>query len=148
MTRILAVTLNALGFGEMTVPGAKLRPSYEEPFIGNKLTSDEARFMAMQASSKTRPDLYIGAPTIGWIYQSLQAIDEIKNAPASAFADTRLLFCVAMGDKVVAAEATLLRARSLPQAKIVRLEGSEHEALMEKDGIRAEFWKSFDGFVG
>jgi lysophospholipase len=144
-TRALTTILPAIGLSQMAVGG--LKPSSEEPFPNNKLTSDETRFKAMQSFYKTRPDLYIGAPTIGWVQQSLIAIDEIKAAVPQDFADTPTLFCVSMGDRIVSADETIKRASTLKNADVVKLEGAEHEGLMEKDAIRAVFWKAFDKFT-
>lgn len=146
-TRALANFLNTLGFHENCLPFVPLRASYLEPFLNNKLTSDAKRFNTMEEVGKLRPDLFIGAPTIGWIYQSFLANDEIRNAPASQFIDKPMLFCVAMADKIVSPQATLELATRLPKATIARLEGSEHETYLEKDAIRAKMWAAIDGFI-
>jgi lysophospholipase len=58
-----------------------------------------------------------------------------------------MLFCVAMKDQIVSPDATLKLASRLKSATIKRLETSQHEALMEVDPLRKEFWDAFDGFV-
>jgi lysophospholipase len=56
--------------------------------------------------------------------------------------------CSAPGrDRIVLTEATRAFAARLPRGKYVELEGAEHEMPMERDAIRAQFWKEFDGFV-
>jgi lysophospholipase len=38
-------------------------------------------------------------------------------------------------------------AQRLPQADYVELKEAEHEILMERNPIRAEFWAAFDSFM-
>ena len=38
-------------------------------------------------------------------------------------------------------------AKRLPHARYVEFEDAEHEILMERDDIRARFWREFDAFV-
>ena len=47
---------------------------------------------------------------------------------------------------VVSADCHWLMQR-LPNARYVGLNDAEHEILMERDSIRAQFWAAFDGFV-
>ena len=47
---------------------------------------------------------------------------------------------------MVSADCQRLMAR-LPRARYIPLSDAEHEILMERDGIRAQFWAAFDAFV-
>jgi lysophospholipase len=70
-------------------------------------------------------------------------------APGFAEAiQTPVLICGAGRDRIVRAEAIRDFARRLPHGTYLELEDSEHEILMERDSIRARFWRAFDGFVG
>ena len=64
------------------------------------------------------------------------ALDHVRKLP--------MVIGTATEDTVVRRSAHRKLARRLKGAKLVTVEGSGHEILMETDERRAKFWKAFD----
>ena len=60
---------------------------------------------------------------------------------------TRILIINPLEDRVVNSKKTIQIANKLPICKIININGVQHEILMEKDKLRAIFWKYFDNFL-
>ena len=60
---------------------------------------------------------------------------------------TPVLMFGAGHDRVVVTAATKRFAGRMPQSVYRRLEGAEHEILMERDVFRTQFWSAFDAFM-
>jgi lysophospholipase len=142
--RALASVLHFFKGDENYPPFSKDEPYFNMAFKGNRLTSDEAQFNTMMGLGKTRPDLYIGAPTVGFVYQSLQAIDTLRALPPSAFLNKPMLVLASGNEGIVSTPHTRELAKRLPQARFIEVEHAEHEILMENNVIRAKFWAEFD----
>jgi lysophospholipase len=61
---------------------------------------------------------------------------------------TPLLIVGAGRDRIVDTSAAREFASRVPNATYLEIPQAEHEILMEKDSIRAQFWSAFDAFVG
>ena len=129
------------GFG-----GALARPpGPPETFENNQLTHYEPRWRLYRDLIEADPKLAVGEPTIGWVVASLNvlreffepaALDHIRSLPA--------LIAVATEETIVKKSAQRKLARRFKEGKVLTVQGSGHEILMETDERRAEFWKAFE----
>ena len=145
--RLLARLLVSLGLSTFYRPGGSGRALADEPVEGNVLTGDPARYARAAELARLRPELTIGDPTIGWVDSAFAAMDRLESTDFGAASRTPSLFLVAGNDRVVDSRATERLASRLRGASAIVLAGSRHEILMERDAIRAAFWKAFDAFV-
>lgn len=137
----------AAGKGKQFAWGMEKREPLTTDFSEQLCTSDTWRFARTQGVLKAHPELRLGGATWGWIeaaYRSMKAMQAPGYAEAIA---TPVMIVGADKDRVVKTEATRRFAARLPQGRYVEIAEAEHEILMERDDIRAQFWNAFDGFV-
>jgi lysophospholipase len=109
-------------------------------------TGHRGRYARTQQIIADRPSLRQGGATWGWITAAYRSMAEV-TAPGYAEAiTTPILFAGAGHDRIARAEVGRSFAKRLPHCSYVELKDAEHEILMERDFIRAQFWKAFDGF--
>ncbi len=125
------------------------RPQVPEDFqfALNTVTKDKARFEADMAWLKACPALTLGGPTLGWVVAAIQSIEETERADFGPKLTMPILLASARGDRVVPYEAHDDLAARLPNCTFLKIEGSEHEVLRERDAIRAQFYEAFDAFM-
>jgi lysophospholipase len=111
------------------------------------VTSDPQRFERTQMLLREHPDLRQAGATWGWLAAALRSMDWLK-APGRPEAITTPLLVVGAGkDRICLTPQTQSFARRLPNAEYVEIKEAEHEILMERNPIRAEFWTAFDNFM-
>ena len=145
--RKIAFLLNAAGMGRLSTWGGGRRTVATLPFANNVLTRDRRRFFRAVDILNAAPSLAIGAPTMGWIHA---AFDLCERLDADGFAEnirTPVLFLAAGKERLVSTPAIERFALRLKNAACVVLTDSEHEIMMERDEIRAQFWAAFDAFI-
>lgn len=129
------------GFGGMLARP----PGPPETFENNQLTHDEPRWRIYRDLIEAEPKLAVGEPTVAWIVASLNvlreifepsALDHIRNLP--------VLIAIATEETIVKKSAQRKLARRFKEGKVLTIQGSGHEILMETDERRAEFWKAFE----
>jgi lysophospholipase len=138
----LSRLFNTLGQGTAYCPGGPT--PLDDPFKGNRLTHDEARFMRHHNQILAHPELNIGGPTWGWIAFALAATAYLAKPENLARIDIPVVICSAAADKIVVNEAQEAAAQALPDARLVPIPGAFHEIMMETDDKRALFWEAFD----
>lgn len=165
----LATTAAMVDLPSMGLPkwvargGAKLLRSMRGPepyFIGqrpqvpedfqfalNSVTKDKARFETDMAWLKACPDLALGGPTLGWVVAAINSIEETERADFGPKLTMPILLASARADRVVPYKAHDDLAARLPKCTFLKVEGSEHEVLRERDTIRAAFYTAFDAFM-
>lgn len=143
----LACALTDARLGSAWPPGAVFLGSSVGGFKGNALTGDARRFARMEAIRAARPDLALGAPTIGWLAAVSRAMKEAATPPFAAALDLPILLTCGSADIVVASAVTLRFAARLARGRAVLIESARHEILMEREEIRAIFWAAFDAFM-
>ncbi|MDB2683085.1 alpha/beta hydrolase, partial [Alphaproteobacteria bacterium] len=106
------------------------------------LTKDPERNPVHNAWSLAVPELQIGGVTFGWVYEAHRSCKTIQK---SDFSDIRLPCLIACAQHEILVDNKTARkvALKLPQVKLVMLQGSYHEPLMERDDIRNRFLKEF-----
>jgi lysophospholipase len=145
--RILATTLNFLGFGGCYVPGGGDIPISKRKFEGNRLSSDPVRYEQIRALIRTNPDLSVGDPTIGWVEAAFRAMARFAEPLFGSNLRTPSLILAGGADRLCKPGASLGLASRLRLGAGIDIAGARHELLMERDPMRAQFWDAFDAFI-
>jgi lysophospholipase len=120
-------------------------PGPDETFENNQLTHDERRWALYRQLIEAEPKLAIGEPTVAWVVASLNvmreffepsALDHLRSLPT--------LIAIASEDTIVKKSAQRKLARRFKEGKVLTVQGSGHEILMETDERREQFWKAFE----
>ncbi len=146
--RLGAITgiLGYLGLAESYVPGGGATLVGTAPFAGNVLSSDPRRYARQGAVVDAKPALGIGSPTIGWINAATRTFRVFQSEDFVARLPIPVLIAMAGADTVVANRVIENFAIRMKMVNSVRLPGSRHEILMERDMFREPFWAAFDAF--
>jgi len=135
-----------LGMAEHYVPGGGATLVATTPFAGNLASSDPRRFARQGAVVDARPALGIGSPTIGWVHAATRAFRVFQSEDFAARLPIPVLIAMAGADRMVANRVIENFTIRLKMITSVRLPGSRHEILMERDIFREPFWAAFDAF--
>lgn len=108
----------------------------EAPGEGD-FSSDPARDSLHQQWLNANPELQIGGVTYRWVYEALKACKKAKKAAGQV--ETPSLIAIAGDDKIVDNS----KIKTTPNSRLLQLEGSKHEILMETDEIRTRFLDNF-----
>jgi lysophospholipase len=125
--------------------GMEARDPHKVSFASQLVTSDPQRFERTQILLREHPDLRLAGATWGWLAAALASMDWLKTK-AETIA-TPLLVVGAGKDRICLTPQTRAFASRLPHADYVEIKDAEHEVLMERNPIRAEFWAAFDAFI-
>lgn len=135
------------GLANSFVPGGRGRATLFHAFNNNLLTSDETRYRAVLDYVRAEPRLRLGAPTIGWVHAAFTAMARLHEKGFPERMHTPVLAIVPGLDLVVDPRAAERLVGRLRASRVVRVPGSRHEILMERDAFREQFWAAFDAFV-
>jgi len=116
-------------------------------FEGNRLTSDRARFERNLAICRKAPQVLISGPTYGWIHAACGAMRQAADPKYAAAIRVPTLFVVGSLEHVVSLTAIERFAANMRGGSTVIIPGAQHELLMERDDIRAQFFAAFDAFI-
>lgn len=144
--RRIATFFSAIGFGTRYLSGGP-RPAEPEPFAGNTLTSDPARYARNMQIYRSHPELALGGPTAAWIRAAALAIERVDDPDFVASLHVPLLIVAAGNDQVVDTRATEAFAARLRIGSLVIVDGARHELLQETDFYREQFFAAFDAFI-
>lgn len=144
--RIVSNLVTAVGLGGRYGPGMSDHDPARIKFDGNPLTGDRERFDRLYQMLAGNPRLALGGVTWGWLNAAFGSIAEIERLTRNAPQMCPAVICTAMEDRVVSVDAQSALCEAVDNWKQVRLEGSQHEPMMETDPIRARFWAAFDEF--
>ncbi|PPD43030.1 MAG: alpha/beta hydrolase [Methylocystis sp.] len=145
--RWLADTLDMLGMGGRFIPFGGGRNYLEQPFEGNKLTTDPVRFARNHAIVHAAPGLVIGDPTIGWVNAAFRAMARFDDPEYARRIRTPVLCLGAGREEVISNPAMERFVQNLNSGALVMIQGAKHEILMERDELREQFWQAFDAFI-
>ena len=143
----IAAFMTAIGLGELTVPGDQARPINTVPFEGNWLTGDAARYQRTVDLFTKLPQVAVGAPTFGWLYAACRAMNEASEPDFGPSVKVPALVVSGALDKLVSMTGAEGMAAALRAGGQVVIPGANHEIMMERDAIRAQFWAAFEAFV-
>ena len=144
---MLATCGSLLGFATHYIPGGGPAAADEEAFEDNIVTSDEKRHAIHQALLRADPALGLGAATFGWVRAAIRSIKMTARPDYLGAVRLPVLIAEATKDQLVWGGALENAVRHMPNAELIRVEGSQHEILMERDVLRAVFWQAFDRFA-
>ncbi|MGY2052004.1 alpha/beta hydrolase [Methylobacterium sp. JK268] len=143
----LAALLNGLGLGRRYVPGGGPVSIATKPFPGNRLTTDPIRYARNAAAALAVGAGAVGDPTVAWLAAAFRAMRRLED-PRYPLGIRLPVLVVAAGDDPVCSTPAIERfAARLRAGHGLTLRGARHEILMERDGIREQFWAAFDAFV-
>ena len=147
VTNLITAFFNLRRPSKRFVFGSKRRDPMTLPFEKNVVTRDRARYERTQAILTKFPYLRVFGPTFGWLGAALRSIRRITRRGYPEEIATPILIVGAGADRVVHTPAEREYAKRLAGARYVEIADAEHEILMERDAIRARFWREFDAFV-
>jgi len=139
--------LNRAGPSRDFIWGMAQRDQLKLPFALQIVTSDAKRYARNQALLAADPELRLNGPTWGWLGAALHAIDLLEEPGYAEAIKTQALVIGAGRDRVCDTEAARAFAARMPDARYVEIAGAQHEILMERDPLRAEWWAAADAFL-
>lgn len=142
--RLLARAACALGASRQPVMNVK---EHSLAFEGNILTSDRARHARFRDLQSAAPNAILREPTYGWLKAAIDAIDDLHAPNRFDKLKTPVRIISAGKDELVSTKDHAILAGRSPLIDNVVIEGALHEVLMERDDIRAAYWRAFDDFV-
>ncbi|WP_164730430.1 alpha/beta fold hydrolase [Pelagibacterium montanilacus] len=145
--RACLVILNALRFVGLSGIPLQRRVDATQRFETNVITHDAKRFARMMAVLASRPDLGVGAPTIGWVSAALSGITTAQSVSFPSRLQIPTFIAAAGNDRVVSTAATEQLALRMRTGHHVVLAGAHHELFMETDMVRNQVFAAFDAFV-
>ncbi|MBW8192266.1 alpha/beta fold hydrolase [Neiella marina] len=114
------------------------RDYHDSGFEQNPLTSSTVRYHEFRAMYQQQPELQLGGPTAGWLYQAMRLIESIQHNTDKLV--TPMLFALAEDERVVAPAGQQKLRRNLLQKPVesywLNLPKARHEPLLEVDSIR------------
>lgn len=145
--RVYVKTACALGGASAYVPGGGPKSAVDIDFADNFLTSDVRRYVRTQAIERERPDLALGAATVGWLNAAFASIDQLAEAAYLGSVRMPVLMVEAEEDALITSSSLRWAAQWLPHAELLTVGDARHEILMERDELRRRFWAAFDRFI-
>ena len=139
LAKVLVGVSQSIGLSRLMVPAGSEKPSEATPFLGNLLTSDEARFARNAAIIAAGPSLGIGSPTIGWVAAALRAMADLAGESVIENIRLPILMIGAGNDSIVSNRALETVALRLAMGRHLMLHGARHELMMEQDRFREPF---------
>ncbi|MEX0860436.1 MAG: alpha/beta hydrolase [Cucumibacter sp.] len=139
--------LKLAGFGRLPFRRPQDKPSTEEGFAGNPLTSDFKRYMRSVEIFRTRPDLITTSPTISWAATALRTMARINRDDFPPRINVPVLMLAAARDTVVSTSAIEQLGLRLRTGRHAVIAGARHELFMESDNLRGQVFAAFDAFI-
>lgn len=132
-----------VGASGMAVPGAR----FPQDFEASPFTADPGRHRRFRELQAAAPDAVVDAPNFSWLRAADIAMSAAARENRFECLETPVLIVSAGADRVVDSNDHLRIAAQSPLIERIEIAGARHEILMERDEVRARFWKAFDAFV-
>lgn len=116
-------------------------------FEHNKVTSDPRRYLFTDLWFEADPRLMLGGITYGWLQAALASTALLFREATLSRIEPPILLLSARRDALVDPASQDRLAARLPACTLLRYEESAHEIMMERDEIRARFWRDVDAFL-
>jgi len=142
--RVLARAATLIGLARLAIPNVR---EYSLDFEGNILTSDRARHKRFHDLQSAAPNATLREPTFGWLAAATEAMDNLHRKNRFRNLKTPVLIISADKDALVRSSDHQRLAEASPLIHHTLIKGALHEILMERDDIRADYWRAFDAFV-
>jgi len=134
LARGIAWTAGTVGMGNKYAPGTSAE-SYvaTAPFEDNLLTTDPDIYAMMKEQVAAHLRFALGGPSMNWLFE---ALTETRNLMAMAAPKVPALTFLGSNERIVDTAAVSKRMQGWPDGRLERVEGAEHEVLMEWPEIR------------
>jgi lysophospholipase len=147
VARVLAEGVPMLGGGAAFLPGYSSKPLIFKGFEGNILTSDRKRFERDLKLLKAEPRLGLGGPSFSWLRAAFRHMGAVHGLKGEAPLKAPVLIVAAGQDRVVNTKAARAFAKRVNGVSYIEIKEAQHEILLERDEIRAQFLAAFDAFL-
>ncbi|MEO0344561.1 MAG: alpha/beta hydrolase, partial [Pseudomonadota bacterium] len=113
-------------------------------FEGNTLTHDLREWNTLRRQVVSHPEFGLGGPSVNWVDLALRDGDALAELDAP---DVPALAVYAGNEKIVRNDRIEAITAKWPKAKAYRVEGAEHEVLMESSEMRRQVWDQVTAFL-
>ncbi|MEX6632364.1 alpha/beta hydrolase [Hyphococcus lacteus] len=144
ITGLAASIASTIGFARTQVIRSK---DYADKFDGNIYTSDKARHSLFRDLRLAEPKAASQSPTYGWVNDAIKASKAIHADHALDGIKIPVLIITAGLEQQIDGEDHQIIAASSDKISVETIPGALHEIMMERDSLRALYWKAFDDFV-
>ncbi len=107
------------------------------PAEGNVLTSDPAMYALMARQIAAHPELALGGPSLHWVGAALAETRALRRLASPA---VPALTVLGSRERVIDPAAVTERMARWPGGRLERIEGAEHEIIMERPALREAFF--------
>lgn len=135
---------NAIGFARAETARSR---DHAEIFDGNIFTSDKARHARFRDLKLAEPKAASTTPTYGWVAAAMKASAEIHAPGALKDVKIPVLIVTAGNEQQIDGGDHDIIASASGNISLEVIPGALHEILMERDSIRALYFRAFDEFV-
>ena len=122
-----------LGFGKSFA--FTTGPHVPMEFDDNALTTDRDQFDYMARQTERHPDLALGGPSNLWVKAAIAETAALMQLPPP---DVPTLTIVGTREKIVDVDAIDNRMKTWPGSRYLKIEGGEHEVMMESPARRKQ----------
>ena len=148
LTKLYAFLANLVGFSDFFAPGqARNRDMIDQERAFTQLTHDRVRFNWSQDALTTKPELFIGGVTFGWIKGVIKSMNLIRSPGYVEKIETPVLAVLAGDETVVDNEMTLSLLARMKNAEYQIIDGARHEIYREIDEYRNPLLAKIDAFL-
>lgn len=109
----------------------------------NIFSSDPVRSAIHNKWCLAEPLLQTGSVTFGWLHAAIKSCYALQQPGALAKIGIPCLIALAERERLVSNSMTRKLAKTLPNVRIMEMQGAFHEILMERDDIRQAFLGAF-----
>lgn len=128
---------NMFGFSNHFAPGqARHKDMIDHDYAFERLTHDRERYNWSQEALNTKPDLFIGGVTFGWIKGVLKNLNIIQQEGYVDQIETSILALLAGDEQVVDNKMTMNLLNQMPNVTYEIIPDARHEMYREKNEIR------------
>lgn len=142
LIRFISAFYSLIGLGHRKMG----RNHLDRPFIGNPLTSDEARFKRNRAICENHPELFIGPPTARWLYEALKIMPKVTAQNYLTQIHTPTLLIAPVLDEITPFAAVETMSRNFRSSQLIPISGARHEVFNERDLFRSQALATIDAF--
>lgn len=139
-----AALASAIGFARAETARSR---DHAEIFDGNIFTSDKTRHARFRDLKLAEPKAASTTPTYGWVSAAMKASAEIHAPGALKGVKIPVLIVTAGAEQQIDGGDHEIIAASSDNISLEVIPGALHEIMMERDSIRALYFKAFDDFV-
>ncbi len=141
---VLSALGTSLGLGASFAPGTA-RETYllTAPFEDNMLTTDPDYWAYMKGQAEAQPALTLAGPSLQWLHE---ALSECKALHAMDTPKHSALAFVGTDERIVDVPSIESRVERWANGTLSRVEGAEHEVLMEGGAKRARINSEIKAF--